>query len=710
MSESKQEGPVGLVVKLPFATSEEFVAKYSANVTWGGIYLRSKAVKLPGTLITLDLRLTSGARIIYASAVVHFVTGQKGSGVPGMGLRFLTLDPETKRFLEGALADRPDARSRVPPLPPGVGTPEYTSHPSHPPLPKPPAPPHTLTSGPVELTAPAFEPPVGEPLREGPIIGIDLGTTNSCAAYVRNGKPEVLKSREGHNTVPSLLALNVRGKFVVGHPAKGQLLTHPKQTVYGTKRLVGRAFDSPIVQHIRDRLAYEIARGQDGEAAVKLGNRVYSLQQISALILREVREIAQNQIGQPVSRAVITVPAYYNDNQRQAVREAGRLAGLCVERILNEPTAAALAYGHGRKLRQRILVYDLGGGTFDASVLELHGNVYEVISTGGDTFLGGIDFDNAIVEYLLEEFQKKTGKVFQGDRVSMQRLHDAAERAKCALSERLDSRIHVAFVTMIDDTAYDLDVTLTRQKLIALTETLVDRTLEVCGEVLRAKGLTVQDIEEVVLVGGQSRFPRVHEKISAFFGKGPSKGVHPDEAVALGAALLASSLGQQEGVVLIDVLPMAIGVGLPGGRFKSVLDRNAELPALKSYLLSTSRDDQTEIEMTIFQGDSDRVVENEYLGTLKLSGLPMLPRGQLQVAITFEVNEESLLKVTAKETVTGQRVTSTFSTRDTPEAVKARLALQETFQDEASSSQDTPSLPLKRQGVVGWLKGLFARP
>ncbi|EAU62561.1 molecular chaperone [Stigmatella aurantiaca DW4/3-1] len=291
----------------------------------------------------------------------------------------------------------------------------------------------------------------------------------------------------------------------------------------------------------------------------------------------------------------------------------------------------------------------------------------------------------------------------------MQRLHDAAERAKCALSERLDSRIHVAFATMIDDTAYDLDVTLTRQKLVALTETLVDRTLEVCGEVLRAKGLTVQDIEEVVLVGGQSRFPRVHEKISSFFGKAPSKGVHPDEAVALGAALLASSLGQQEGVVLIDVLPMAIGVGLPGGRFKPVLDRNAELPALKSYLLSTSRDDQTEIEMTIFQGDSDRVVENEYLGTLKLSGLPKLPRGQLQVAITFEVNEESLLKVTAKETVTGQRVTSTFSTRDTPEAVKARLALGETFQDDAAS-EDTPSLPLKRQGVVGWLKGLFARP
>ncbi|HEY0096271.1 MAG TPA: Hsp70 family protein, partial [Archangium sp.] len=558
-------------------------------------------------------------------------------------------------------------------------------------------------------SAPPFEFPSEEPKRTGPIIGIDLGTTNSCAAFVRNGKPGVLFSREGHNTVPSILALNQRGKLVVGHPAKGQMLTNPRQTVYGAKRLVGRSYESPIVRHIKDRFPYEIVPGEGGEAAVRLGDRVYSLQQISALVLREVREIAQNQLATPVSRAVITVPAYYNDNQRQAVREAAKLAGLHVERILNEPTAAALAYGYGRKLTQRVLVYDLGGGTFDASVLELNDTIYEVISTGGDTFLGGIDFDTAIVEHLLEEFQKTTGKVFQGDRVAMQRIHDAAERAKCSLSERSDFRIHVAFVTMIDNRPYDLDVTLTRQKLIELTEALVDRTIEVCDEVLKAKNLGPKDIDEVILVGGQSRFPLVHEKITKYFGKAPSRGVHPDEAVALGAGLLAHSLGQLEGVVLIDVLPMAIGVGLPGGRFKPVLERNVALPVTKSYTLSTSRDNQTDLEVSIFQGDSALAAENEYLGTLKLSGLPKRPRGTVQVAVTFEVNNESLLKVTAKELSTGAVVSSTFTTRDTPEAVKARLAKESENAPAAPAASELPPPPSNtpKRGLVGWLKGLF---
>ncbi|HLL03987.1 MAG TPA: TIGR02266 family protein [Myxococcaceae bacterium] len=751
MTDSNQ-GPIGLVVKLPFATPEEFLAKYGANLSRGGIYLRSKTVKPPGTPVTLDLKLSTGARIIYASAIVHFVTGLQGQGVSGMGLRFLTLDPDTKRFLDTSLGALPHAQSAEPPVPPGVGTPDYTvapqpapaAPPTLAPAPAPapapgtavtPAPvapgaaPRPLTPAPVATpppmassqapvvagmgptvpTAPPFEAPKEEPKREGPIIGIDLGTTNSCSAYVRTGKPEVMRSREGHNTVPSILALNTRGKLVVGHPAKGQMLTNPRQTVYGAKRLVGRAYDSPIVQHIKDRFAYEIAPGESGEAAVQLGNRIYSLQQISALILREVRELAQNHIGQPVSRAVITVPAYYNDLQRQAVRDAGRLAGLYVERILNEPTAAALAYGYGRKLNQRILVYDLGGGTFDASVMELHDSVYEVISTGGDTFLGGIDFDNAIVEHLLEEFQKKTGKVFQGDRVAMQRIHDAAERAKCALSERQDMRIHVAFVTMIENKPYDLDVTLTRQKLIELTEKLVDRTIEVCDEVLKAKGLTVKDVQEVVLVGGQSRFPLVHEKITKFFGKVPTKNIHPDEAVALGASLMAHSLGQAEGVTLIDVLPMAIGVGLPGGRFKAVLERNAPLPSTKTYTLSTSRDNQTEIELSIFQGDSDRVGENEYLGTLKMNGLPKRARGQVQVTISFEVNSESLLKVKAKDEATGREVSSEFSTRDTPEAVKERQAQQEPSPAPGAAAAGGGAAPTKKAGVVGWLKGLFGR-
>ncbi|XXF81432.1 TIGR02266 family protein [Myxococcaceae bacterium GXIMD 01537] len=729
-----------MVVKLPFGTLEEFLARYGANVTRGGIYLRSKTVKPPGTAVNLDLKLANGERIILASTVVHFVTGQRGEGVSGMGLRFVTLDAASERFLASLAAALPHAQADVPPVPAGVGKPDYSAAgPEAPPTlaaPPPPPPPTPLpvartpapgavaparTPAPGALaalvapvtsvpSAPPFEAPTEEPKRTGPVIGIDLGTTNSCAAYVRNGKPAVLFSREGHNTVPSIIALNLRGKLVVGHPAKGQMLTNPRQTVYGAKRLVGRAFESPIVRHIKDRFPYEIVPGETGEAAVKLGDRAYTLQQLSALILREVREVAQNQLAQPVSRAVITVPAYYNDNQRQAVREAARLAGLHVERILNEPTAAALAYGYGRKLTQRVLVYDLGGGTFDASVLELNDTIYEVISTGGDTFLGGIDFDTAIVEYVLEEFQKQTGRPFQGDRVAMQRIHDAAERAKCSLSERSDFRLHVAFVTMIENKPYDLDVTLTRQKLIALTEGLVDRTLEVCDEVLKAKNLTPKDIDEVILVGGQSRFPLVHEKITKFFGKAPSRGVHPDEAVALGAGLLAHSLGQLEGVVLIDVLPMAIGVGLPGGRFKPVLERNISLPVTKSYTLSTSRDNQAEMEVTIFQGDSDRAGENEYLGTLRLSGLPRRPRGQVQVAVTFEVNNESLLKVTAKELSTGTQVSSTFSTRDTPEAVKARLTQQSENAPATPAGAELPPAPppsTRTRGFVGWLKGLF---
>ncbi|MFL5318978.1 MAG: TIGR02266 family protein [Myxococcaceae bacterium] len=714
--------PVGLVVKLPFATPEEFLGKYGANVTRGGIYLRSKTVKPPGTPVTLDLKLQNGDRIVYASAIVHFTTGGGGQGISGMGLRFTTVDAQTQKFLDTAVAVMPHAKSALPPLPPNVGPAEYEKDApaaSGPEVGTPAAAPPTLSGPPTlgappkvtavpaaaPLSAPPFEEPKEEPKKTGPIIGIDLGTTNSCAAFVQNGKPKVLMSREGYNTVPSIIALNARGKMVVGHPAKGQMLTNPRQTVYGAKRLVGRAYDSPVVQQFKERFHYEVAPGPGGEAAVKLGDRVYSLQQISALVLREVRELAQNQIGQPVSRAVITVPAYYNDNQRHAVRESGRLAGLHVERILNEPTAAALAYGYGRKLQQRVLVYDLGGGTFDASVLELNDNVYEVVSTGGDTFLGGIDFDNAIVTHLLQKFMEKTGKPFQGDRVAMQRITDAAERAKCALSERSETRVHVPFVTMIDNQPFDLDVSLSREQLVRLTEQLVDRTITVCDEVLKVKNLGPKDIDEVILVGGQSRFPLVHEKVQKFFGKQASKSVHPDEAVALGASLLANSLGELEGVVLIDVLPMTIGVGLPGNRFKHVLERNTPLPATKRYTLSTSRDNQTELELSIFQGDSNLATDNEYLGTLRLSNLPRKPRAGVQIEVAFEVSAESLLKVVAKELSTGAEVTSTFTTRDTPDKVKQQLAQESaatprTSSGESAKPEQNGSPPVQTNGVA----------
>ncbi|MFN0061738.1 MAG: TIGR02266 family protein [Myxococcaceae bacterium] len=732
-------------MKLPFATPEEFLARYGTHLTQGGIYLRAKAVKEPGTAVRLELKLQSGERLLHAAAVVQFVTAPAVGPPTGMGLRFTQVDPETQRFLDSAVVTLPHAKSNDAPLPPGVGSPRYApgeeprrhdALPTVAPLPSTPKPVTPASSSPPVMSravavtsasapvasAPSFEETPLPAEKTGPVIGIDLGTTNSCAGFVQKGKPRVLPSREGHNTVPSIIALNSRGKLVIGHPAKGQMLTNPRQTVYGAKRLVGRDFDSPVVQQMKDRFAYEVASGAQGEAAVKLGDRTYSLQQISAMVLREVKELAQNQLGHPVCRAVITVPAYYSDNQRQAVRDAGRMAGLHVERILNEPTAAALAYGWGRKLKERILVYDLGGGTFDASVLELHDNVYEVVSTGGDTFLGGIDFDNAIVSHLLDQFAQKAGRPFQGDRVAMQRITDAAERAKCALSERSETRVHVPFITLIDNQPYDMDVTLKRETLVALTHALVERTLQVCDEVLKAKQLAPKDIDEVVLVGGQSRSPLVHEKIEAFFGKPPSKGVHPDEAVALGAALFASSLGQAEGVVLIDVLPMAIGVALPGGRFKPVLERNTALPATRRHVLATHRDGQTDLELTVFQGDSDRIADNEYLGTLRLRGLPPGPRGTVKVEVTFEVSNESLLKVTAKETSTGKMVSATLFTRDTPDAVRDRMrTLSEPSMaavPAAPSSSDSESAGAPgtlngappgsaHGGLFGWLRRLF---
>jgi len=752
-----------LVVKLPFATREELLVRYGSNLTRGGIFLRSKAVRPLGSQLVLELRYSGGDRALWARAVVHFVTGQQGAGISGMGLRFVEVDRPTQAFLEQLVAVRPESDQSLPPLPPEVGPAE--SVPTPPPAlsPVPPqasrpvagaprappslspaaAPPslsatgapgpgtplrpgvasgkfHAVTSGsgPV-LSAPAFEFPTEDPVRAGPIIGIDLGTSNSCAALVRDGKPAIVTSREGYNTVPSIIALNARGKLVVGHPAKSQMLTNPRQTVYGSKRLVGRAYDSDIVQTFKNLFHYEIVAGEDGEVAVQLGDRVYSLQQISAMVLREVRELAQNQLGQPISRAVVTVPAYYNDNQRQAVREAGRLAGLYIERILNEPTAAALAYGYGRQLNQRVLVYDLGGGTFDASVLELSDNVYEVVSTGGDTFLGGIDFDGAIVGYLLDGFRAKTGHEFQGDRVALQRISDAAERAKCQLSERSEIRVHVPFVTMIDNQPRDLDVVLSREKLVELTGGLVDRTLKTCGEVLAAKGLKPSDIDEVILVGGQSRAPLVHQRVAQYFGRTASKGVHPDEAVALGAALFAHSLGQVEGVVLIDVLPMTIGVGLPGGRFKPVLEHNTSLPASKTYELSTTRDRLEELEVAVFQGEGLRAEENEYLGTLKLTGLPPLPRGEVQVTVSFEVSNESLLTVRAREGVTGREVASVFTTRDTPEAIRARLASQEGRTTPAPPPSSPNAVPPEiaaqaeaassAPGWFGWFRRLFGR-
>lgn len=701
--------PIGLSVRLPFASPEEFLARYGSNLTRGGIYLRSRSLKNPGTSVLLEIKIENGTRVLYASAVVSYVTGNKGEGVPGMGFKFITLDAVSRRFLESAAAALPHARSLEPPVPRNVGP--IDSDPSAIP-PEAPAPSQTQQQLPSEIAgrllvqgetksvkAPAFE-PAPEPERTGPIIGIDLGTTNSCAAIVRDGKPIMLSWKDGQSLVPSVVALTPRGQLVVGAAAKAQLTTNPRWVVYGFKRLIGRPVDSPEVREVLKRFPYEVVPTEDGECAVQLADRAYRLEELSALVLREIKQLAENRLGEPVHRAVITVPAWYSERQREAVREAGRLAGFHVERIVNEPTAAALAWGYERRKPQRVLVYDLGGGTFDASVLEYTESVYEVVSTGGDSFLGGIDFDSAIVAQLLADFETRTDTIFT-DRVAIQRVYDAAERAKMALSTLKESRIHVPFVSIVQGKPVDLDVTLTRSILEKLTRALVDRTMEVCQEVIQTRTLRADQIDEIVLVGGQSRAPLVQERIALLFGRQPVSVGNPEEAVALGAALLADALERKAGLLLIDVLPMSIGIGLPGGKFHPIILRNTSLPTTRKYRMVTTRLNQKSMELTVFQGEAARAADNTWLGTFKVPELPPGARGSIAVELTFELSNECLLTIKAREESTGNEISSVFATRDTPARVKEQIrALEEDTDPEVDVFQP--------KGVFGWLKRLFS--
>jgi molecular chaperone DnaK len=517
------------------------------------------------------------------------------------------------------------------------------------------------------------------------LLGIDLGTTNTCVAYVRNKVARVVPSDKGSLILPSVVAVSEKGDLLVGNVAKDQMVVNPRNTIYGAKRLIGRQYNSKVVQDIKHYFSYEIVEGPNGEAAVVLAGKVYSLPQISAFVLQHCKRVAEATLGSEIKEAIISVPAYYNDNQRYAVKDAGKLAGFNVKRIVNEPTAAALAYGLNRGFDHKVLVYDLGGGTFDVSVLQLHGNVMEVICTGGDTFLGGLDFDNRIIDHVLEEFRNETKIDLTQSPIAMQRIKNAAEAAKIDLSLLSNVVIELPYVTDRKGKPVDLRIPLSRERVNTLVMDLVERSFQLVEKVLGEKNLSRQDVQEVLLVGGQTRMPLVQGKAHQFFGKPPRKGVHPDESVALGAALLAESMQEIDSVTLVDALSMPIGFAVAGGRFRKVIEKNTQIPSQKSFRLPPTKG-TTGLELDIFQGDGDRIIDNEYLGTLKF---PPEAAGQ---RINFILDEECLLRVTI-EGLTGEVREVMLATRDTPEALKAAWleeAERRRIQAEHAPAQEQP--------------------
>jgi molecular chaperone DnaK len=487
------------------------------------------------------------------------------------------------------------------------------------------------------------------------VIGIDLGTTNSCVAVMEGKDVRVIENAEGMRTTPSIVAFTESGERLVGQPAKRQAVTNPENTLFAIKRLIGRRFDDPITAKDKGLVPYRIVEGPNGDAWVEAQGKKYSPSQISAFILQKMKETAERYLGEEVTQAVITVPAYFNDSQRQATKDAGKIAGLEVLRIINEPTAAALAYGLEKKGSGTIAVYDLGGGTFDISILEIGDGVFEVKSTNGDTFLGGEDFDQRIVDYLAEEFRKEQGIDLRKDRLALQRLKEAAEKAKIELSSTMQTEVNLPFITADQTGPKHLNIKLTRAKLEALVEDLIERTIEPCRKALKDAGLTPGEINEVVLVGGMTRMPRVIERVKEFFGKEPHKGVNPDEVVAIGAAIQAGVLkGEVKDVLLLDVTPLSLGIETLGGVFTRLIDRNTTIPTRKSQVFSTADDNQTAVTIRVFQGEREMAADNKLLGQFDLVGIPPAPRGVPQIEVTFDIDANGIVNVSAKDKATGK--------------------------------------------------------